>query len=59
MYRQRNQETNNSLPALFDNPTGRSELDRSAAETHRLATGLETGLGVDGEAAPPPAGVFA
>ena len=50
MYRERNQETNTSLPALFDNPARGSELDRSAAETHRLATGL----GVDDEAAPPP-----
>jgi membrane fusion protein, multidrug efflux system len=53
MYREQNQETNTSLPALFDNPARRSELDRSAADTHRLATGLDTALGAKGEAATP------
>jgi membrane fusion protein (multidrug efflux system) len=49
MYREQNQETNASLPALFDNSARRAELDRSAARPDSLATGLDA----EGEAASP------
>jgi membrane fusion protein, multidrug efflux system len=49
MYREQDQETNANLPALFDNPGRQSELERSAAGTHSIATGVDA----EGEARAP------
>jgi membrane fusion protein, multidrug efflux system len=48
MYREQNQDTNTKLPALFDNPARRSELDRNAA-----AHSVGAGFGAEGEARAP------
>jgi membrane fusion protein, multidrug efflux system len=49
MYREQNQDTNTNLPALFDNPARRSELDRSGAGAHSVGSGV----GAEGEARVP------
>ena len=49
MYREQDQETNTNLPALFDNPADRSELDRGGARTHSVGISV----GTEGEAKAP------